>query len=142
MVAADGVTLTQGDVFFGRALQGAYAITIAEDGKRATVTLARPTFGAAVTQCGAPRDERDPSGALVAVELEKIVARPELGGGVEIGALPVKTYEGLYYQVAWGDDLSNLTVGAKIQGTGDILYLGVIKQTGVRGFYKLMVGER
>ena len=32
--------------------------------------------------------------------------------------------------------------GDKVQATGDSLYLGVIKQTGDKGFYKLSVSER
>ncbi len=32
--------------------------------------------------------------------------------------------------------------GAKVQATGESLYLGVVKQTGDKGFYKLSVSER
>ena len=59
-----------------------------------------------------------------------------------LGALPVKTYEGLTYQAAWGDDIEHLTEGAKVDGTGGSIYLGVIKQTGKQGFYKVTVSEK
>ena len=61
--------------------------------------------------------------------------------GVPAGELPVKTYPGLYYQAAWGGDLGSMTSGAKVKATGDSLCLGVIRQTGARGFYKVSVSE-
>jgi len=39
-------------------------------------------------------------------------------------------------------DLGNMTQGAKVQATGDTLYLGVIKQTGSSGFYRVIVTEQ
>ena len=48
----------------------------------------------------------------------------------------------LWYQVAWGDDLGNMTEGDKVQATGNSLYLGVIKQKGDMGFYKPSVSEK
>ena len=84
----------------------------------------------------------DPSGMLVEVEPEKVVAPPQPAADEEVGALPVKAYPGLYYQASWGDDLNSLTTGEKVQATGDSLYLGVIKQKGDKGFYKLSVSEK
>ena len=37
--------------------------------------------------------------------------------------------------------MKNLTTGTKVQATTDTLYLGVIKQTGSIGFYKVTVSE-
>ena len=54
-------------------------------------------------------------------------------------ALPVKAVKGLWYQASWGGDLQSPTQGEKVQATGDSLYLGVIKQTGASGFYRLSV---
>lgn len=70
-----------------------------------------------------------------------ISAKPEPAAGESIGALPVQTYEGLTYQVAWGNDLADMTTGAEVAGTGGTLYLGVVKQTGRSGFYKVSVRE-
>ena len=38
-------------------------------------------------------------------------------------------------------DLVAIDDGAKVQATGDALYLGVIRQDGQRGFYRLTVSE-
>ena len=35
-----------------------------------------------------------------------------------------------------------MTQGEKVQATGDTLYLGVIKQKGGKGFYKITVSEQ
>ena len=35
-----------------------------------------------------------------------------------------------------------MTQGEKVQATGDTLYLGVIKQKGNKGFYKITVSEQ
>jgi len=53
-----------------------------------------------------------------------------------------KAVKGLWYQASWWSDLNNMTQGAKVQATGDELYLGVIKQTGNSGFYKVSVSEK
>ena len=55
--------------------------------------------------------------------------------------LPVAAVPELCYQAAWGDDLGNLAIGAKVQATTDTLYLGVIKQMGTGGFYKVWVSD-
>ena len=143
VTAAAGVTLTEDDIVFGAVAKEAYTVKIADDGKSATVTLNAPAFGAAVEldESEAQKDESDPSGALVAVDDDKIVAKPTDDEAV-LGALPVKTYEGLTYQAAWGDDLEHLTQGTKVDGTGGTIYLGVIRQTGSKGFYKLTVSEQ
>ena len=143
VTAADGVTLTEDDITFGAIAKEAYTVTIAEGGRSATVTLNAPAFGVAVEldEGEAQKDESDKSGALVVVAKDKIAARPT-DDEATLGALPVKTYEGLTYQVAWGDDLGNLTSGEKVDGTGGTVYLGVIKQSGEQGFYKVMVGEK
>ena len=92
----------------------------------------------------AKKDEDDPSGMLAYVEPELIEDKPtpDVEKGEEVGALPVKTYPGLYYKAAWGDDLGGMTEGNKVQATGDSLYLGVIKQKGPKGFYRLTVSEQ
>ena len=41
-----------------------------------------------------------------------------------------------------GDDLVTMMHGEKVQATGDKLYLGVIKQKGNKGFYKIIVSEQ
>ena len=143
VTAAEGATLTADDIVFGAVAKEAYTVTIAADGKSATVTLNAPAFGAAagLDEGEAQKDEADPSGALVAVAKDKIAAKPTDDAAV-LGALPVKTYEGLTYQAAWGDDIGNLTPGEKVDGTGGTIYLGVIKQTGAKGFYKVTVSEK
>jgi len=164
--AKEGETLTEGDFTFAVAKE-AYVIDIAADGKSATVALKAPEMrrvrdnapyhgggsGAADggLEEGIDEDAEDSAGVLASVEdiVAKygegaIKARPTVDAtkGEELGALPVKTYEGLYYQAAWGDDLGSMTEGAKVKAAGDTLYLGVIKQKGSKGFYKITVSER
>ena len=62
-------------------------------------------------------------------------------GQTEVAALPVDAIKGLWYQASWGDSLTGMDSGEKVQATGDSLYLGVIKQTGDKGFYKISVSE-
>ena len=130
--------LTEGDFTFGVVAKEAYKIEIAPDGKSATVTLAAPEIAVATEQ---EADDDDPSGMLANVDEGAISAKPAPEAGETLGALPVKTYPGLYYQVSWGDDLGDMTAGEKVQATGEKLYLGVIKQTGDKGFYKISVSE-
>ena len=141
VTAVAGVTLTEGDITFVAVAKEAYTVTIAEGGKSATVTLNEPVFGAAAEDAAA-RDAGDPTGALVEVADDKIEAKPAAKVGETVGALPVKTYAGLWYQAAWGDGLDSLTPGEKVKGTGETLYLGVIRQTGEKGFYKVTVSEK
>lgn len=141
VTAADGVTLTEEDVIFGAVAKKAYKVTIVEGGKSATVTLNAPAFGAGVelNETEARKDESDKSGALVTVSKDMIAAKP--AGYGTVGAVPVSTYEGLWYQAAWGDTIDNMTAGEKVAGTGETIYLGVIKQIGDSGFYKVSVSE-
>jgi hypothetical protein len=152
IVANDDETLTERDITFttvvGNTLVDTtrgYNVKVATDGKSATARLKTPTFGAvAVAEGNAPLafDGSDPSGALVVVNENELAAKPTVKNGEEVGALPVAAVPGLYYQAAWGDDIRNLTVGQKVQATADMLYLGVIKQTGASGFYKVIVSEK
>lgn len=145
VTAKDGVLLTEGDFTFGAIAKEAYKVEIAEDGKSATVTLAVPQVGVLTEQAEeVHEDEDDATGLLVVVDEAEISARPtpKAEACEEVGALPVKTYPGLFYQASWGDDLSGLTLGEKVQATGESLYLGVIKQTGDKGFYKVSVNEK
>ena len=143
VTAKEGKTLTESDIVFGAVPREAYKVEIAEGGKSATVSLAEPVVGVAPEAAEeAAKDEDDPSGMLVEVAPAKIAAKPEPKSGEAVGALPVKAYEGLYYQAAWGSDVTGLTTGEKVKATGPSLYLGVIKQTGEKGFYKLTVSEK
>ena len=142
VAASEGTTLTEYDLTFGRVPKEAYVVTLAPDGKSATVALRSPVLGAGATPGEGPEsDAGDPSGMLVKVGESAISAKPEPAAGESIGALPVQTHEGLTYQVAWGNDLADMTPGAEVAGTGGTLYLGVIKQTGRSGFYKVSVRE-
>ena len=158
VVAKEGETLTEADFTFGIAAKEAYVVSIAADGKSATVTLKAPEVvareagqGSQPSQVeeGVGDDTEDPAGMLASVEdivakhgESAIKAKPTPKSGEEVGALPVKAYEGLYYQAAWGDDLGAMTQGEKVQATGDTLYLGVIKQKGSKGFYRITVSEQ
>ena len=106
------------------------------------VALAIPTIGLSDGEDGVSKDDADPSGMLVIVDDGRISAKPVVGEGEVVGVLPVKTYAGLYYQVAWGPTLDSMTMGEKVKASGDMLYLGVVRQTGESGFYKIMVSER
>jgi hypothetical protein len=152
IVANDDETLTERDITFttvvGNTLVDTtrgYNVKVVTDGKSATARLKTPTFGAvAVAEGNAPLafDGSDPSGALVVVNENELAAKPTVKNGEEVGALPVAAVPGLYYQAAWGSDLGRLTPGAKVQAMTDTLYLGVIKQTGTSGFYKVIVSEK
>ena len=143
VTAKDGEMLTEADFSFPVVAKEAYKVEIAEGGKVATISLNAPEIGVPIEQAeDAPKDEADVSGMLVEVEEAMISAKPTPEAGESVGALPVKTYVGLWYQVSWGDDLGSLTEGEKVQATGDSLFLGVIKQKGDRGFYKLSVSEK
>ena len=142
VVTAKGdAVLAEGDFTFGSIAKEAYKLDIAADGKSATVTLAAPQVGVATGEA-IEKDAEDATGLLAVVDEAQISAKPEPKDGETVGALPVKTYPGLYYQVGWGDDVGDITLGEKVQATGDSLYLGVIKQTGGKGFYKILVSER
>ena len=71
-----------------------------------------------------------------------LATKPEAGSGESVGVLAVNAVQGLWYQASWGDSLDSMTQGEKVQATGDTLYLGVIRQAGSIGFYKVTVSER
>lgn len=118
-----------------------YRSSVSSDGKTALFTLVEPTVGTAA-EAEATTDPDDPSGQLVEVPESQVAAKPAVKVGEELGALPAKAVKGLWYQASWGTDLGNMTQGAKVQATGDTLYLGVIKQTGTSGFYRVSVTEQ
>ena len=152
LTAKDGETLVEGDIALTAVLDGTvvdttkgYDVVIAADGKSATARLKTPTFGAAALVAGdnpPEADSSDPTGTLVESDGVTLSTQPWTNNDEEICALPVAAVPGLYYQAAWGDSLNNLTTGAKVQATTDTLYLGVIKQTGTSGFYKVTVSEQ
>ena len=155
--AKAGETLTEADFTFG-VTKEAYVVNIAAGGKSATVALKspevrrledKPPYQGGGIEEDVGEDAEDSAGVLASVEdvvakhgESAIKAKPTPKSGETVGALPVKTYEGLYYQAAWGDDLGTMTQGEKVQATGDTLYLGVIKQKGNKGFYKITVSEQ
>ena len=144
MKANGEIPLDETDINFGSVPRDAYKVSFTVDGKFATVVLNPPEFGVkAVPGETENKDESDASGFLVEVSEDRITAKPEPTKlGEKVGAMPVKTYQGLYYQAGWGDDLGGLTCGKKVKADSGVLYLGVIKQTGSKGFYKLSVSER
>ncbi len=152
LTAKDGETLVEGDIALTAVLDGTvvdttkgYDAEIASDGKSATVRLKTPTFGAAALVAGddpPETDSSDPTGTLVESDGVTLSTQPWPNDDEEIGALSVAAVPGLYYQAAWGGSLDNLTTGEKAQATTDTLYLGVIKQTGTSGFYKVTVSEQ
>ena len=126
-----------------------YDIAVSPDGKSATARISAPAIGGASD--GEPSevtsDESDPSGFLVTGDVE-VCGMPEHWDELDweleemqIGILPVKTTKGLYYRAEWGASLDSLGRGEKVQATGNCLYLGVIKQTGPSGFYKVTVSD-
>ena len=115
-----------------------YIVEIADDGMSATVSLRKPELLTPEQSCA----EDDKTGVLAVIDETEISAKPELLNGEEIGAIMVNAVPGLYYQAAWGDDIGNLSKGEKVQASTENLYLGVIKQTGTAGFYKITVSDR
>ena len=157
LAAKSGEMLFEGDIAFNAMLNGAivdttkgYEVKIAADGKSATARLKGPSFGVsaiAEDDCPPNADTGDPTDTLVEIDDFFInnfflATYPATNGDEEVGALPVSAVPGLFYQAAWGDDIRELTVGSKVQATADTLYLGVIKQTGASGFYKVIVSEK
>jgi hypothetical protein len=149
VTANDGSALTVGDIKVYAVLGDqvvettrGYKVVVATDGKSAEVVLGSPAIGAVNAEAGVENDEDDPSGMLVVVDDSKIAAKPTTKNDEVVRALPVKACAGLYYQAAWGDDLGSLTEGDKVQAKSATLYLGVIKQTGDKGFYRVQVSDR
>ena len=128
----------------------AYTKTLSPEGDKIVLELAQPVIEEVVEEENI--DAEDPMGLLE--EVTKIGAfkiaelpipdtsDPDPANHEEVGALPVKMHKGLWYQASWGDDLNNLTSGAKVRADGSQTHIGVIKQTGSRGFYKISVSER
>lgn len=135
--AKSGETLTEGDFSFA-VDKAAYRIAIAPNGESATVMLNPPAIATPATKEEA--EDADPSGLLANVAKDEISA-PPTDDDSKLGAVAVESYKGLYYQAAWGDDLDAMTTGEKVLGTGEPLYLGVVRQVGGKGFYKVTVGE-
>ena len=107
-----------------------------------TVSLKTPRVDGSVAP--SLKDADDKSGFLVDPDKVTVTAAPtpDPALGETLGALPVNAVPGLWYRASWGDSLDNMTEGEWVQATSPALYLGVIKQTGERGFYKLKVSEK
>lgn len=151
--SVDGTVLTVNDLatvkIMAEMMDGSLADTtegynrvLSTDGTSAVFRLKTPEIGVSADEGDVERDPDDPSGTLVKVSGFKRAATPHTEYGESVGTLPVKTVRGLWYQVSWGADLQNMTQGVKVQATGNTLYLGVIKQTGTSGFYKLSVSGK
>ena len=131
-------------------ITAAYRKTIVDNNSKIVIELATPEVEPVAEEEN--KEAEDATGLLedvAKVDDEKIAAMPEPDVSdpdpekrEEVGALPIKMYPGLYYQASWGDDLGNLTPGAKFRADGVQTHIGVIKQTGSRGFYKISVSER
>ena len=119
-----------------------YKVVRSADGKSATLLLKTPEVGVQPDAGETEKAADDPSGMLVKVDESELATKPSVKPGESVGALPVKAVKGLWYRASWGGDLNGLTQGEKVQATGDSLYLGVIKQTGASGFYRLSVSEK
>ncbi len=141
--ANDGVFLSASDFLFTLD-PDAYAIAVAADGRTATVRLKPPAIGVADGGTGIEPDPDDPSGLLVLVPRTKALAVPASVTDDPVPALPVKSFPGLVYRTTWGDALGDFAArGAEADVTagGTALYLGVVRQTGGSGFYKVSVSE-
>ena len=67
---------------------------------------------------------------------------PDASLGEALGALPVQAVPGLWYRASWGNRPDNMTEGEKVQATSPYFCLGVIRQIGASGFYKVEVSEK
>ena len=81
------------------------------------------------------------AGFLVDPETVGLATGPYVGTGEALGALPVKAVPGLWYRASWGDSLHGMTTGEAVQAEDTVLYLGVIRQDGASGFYKVSVSD-
>ena len=104
-----------------------------------TVSLKKPEVDTDVDL--GTKDPGDKSGFLVDPSMVTVAAEPDVGDGETLGALPVKAVPGLWYRASWGDSLHGMTTGEAVQADGAELYLGVIRQDGVSGFYKVSVSD-
>jgi len=146
VTAKDGETLDDSDFSFGSIAREAYVITYndSENPTSAVVTLATPSIPMDEV-AEETKAEDDPSGLVcnaAMVDPTEIAELPTPEAGEELGALPVTMYEGLYYQAAWGESLESLESGKPFLADGTQKYIGVIKQTGKSGFYKISVSEK
>ena len=150
--AKTGETLTQSDVESVAVtsptdptldITEAYTKTLSPDGDQIILALAQPVIEAVVEEENI--DAEDPMGLLedvTKIGAFKIAELPNPANGEDVGALPVKMHKGLWYQASWGDDLNNLTPGVKFRADGVQTHIGVIKQIGSCGFYKISVFEK
>ena len=154
IAAKDGVTLTPSDVANVTVtspvdssvdITAAYTKTLDTVNNVIVVALARPEIDEVSN--AANKDSEDKSGLLE--DVSKIAAgkiaelpTPDTSKDEAVGALPVKMYPGLYYQAAWGNNLTNLTSGVKFRADGSTTHIGVIRQAGPRGFYKVFASEQ
>ena len=109
------------------------------DGGVITVSLKKPEVDTDVDP--AAKDPDDKSGFLVDPDMVFVAAEPDVGEGETLGALPVKAVPGLWYRASWGDSLHGMTTGEAVQAFSAELYLGVIRQDGASGFYKVSVSD-
>ena len=105
-----------------------------------TVGLKRPEMDGDVDS--GLKDPGDKSGFLVDPSKVTVRAAPNVSASETLGALPVKAVEGLWYRASWGASLEAMTTGEKVQATGTELFLGVVRQDGSAGFYKVSVSDR
>ena len=109
------------------------------DGGVITMSLKKPEVDTDVDP--AAKDPDDKSGFLVDPDMVFVAAEPDVGEGETLGALPVKAVPGLWYRASWGDSLHGMTTGEAVQAFSAELYLGVIRQDGASGFYKVSVSD-
>ncbi len=109
------------------------------DGGVITVSLKKPEVDTDVDP--AAKDPDDKSGFLVDPDMVFVAAEPDVGEGETLGALPVKAVPGLWYRASWGDSLHGMTTGEAVQADDAELCLGVIRQDGASGFYKVSVSD-
>ena len=155
IAAKDGKTLTQADADAleimsptepGVDITAAYVKTLDAEANAIVIRLVDPEIDPEGGASYAPATE-DPTGLLDNAEAVEtagaLAAKPETTGDQKVGALPVKMYPGLWYQASWGSSLdSSMTPGVKFRAESGQTHIGVIKQTGTSGFYKVTVSEQ
>jgi len=155
IAAKDGKTLTQADADAleimsptepAEDITAAYVKTLDAEANAIVIRLVDPEINPEGGASYAPATE-DSTGLLDNAEAVEtagaLAAKPETTGDQKVGALPVKMYPGLYYQASWGSSLdSSMTPGVKFRAESGQTHIGVIKQTGPHGFYKVTVSEQ
>ena len=143
VTALDGVTLTVDDIYIDTVAREAYVIAFTDNAHTsAVVSLAMPLITAPADE--SLKAQGDATGLVVdiaKVDIDDVAARPA-GSDEVVGALAVTMHAGLYYQAAWGSGLNNMEYGDKVLADGTKQYIGVIKQSGTTGFYKVTVSEK